>query len=214
MDQGNVIGAFSEEQVARLTGLSRAQLRRWNLNGFIRPAFRAGDDAGKPFTYIYSFKDLLKLRVLNQLRNVHGVSMPELRKVEHELAQFGEDKWTSQKLWVHNRRVVFREPQSEQKREVSSKQFVAEIALAVVTSDARQDIAKLNRRDSGQIGKVERKRHLHASEPVFAGTRITVKSIGPYLRGGYSDDAILRQFPGLEPGDIAAARTLNNAEAA
>jgi uncharacterized protein (DUF433 family) len=213
MSDGSIIGAFSEEQVARLTGLSRAQLRRWNRSGFIRPAFQAGDGR-KPFSYIYSFKDLLKLRVLNQLRNVHGVSMPELKKVERELAHMGDDRWTSQRLWVHNRKVVFEEPESAQKREVSSRQFVAEIALEVVTTDARNDIARLNRRTADQAGRIEKRRSVHASEPVFAGTRIPVGSVASYLDAGHSARSILDQFPELTAEDIKAARQRIKAEAA
>ena len=75
MTNANIIGAFSEEQVGNLTGLSRAQLRGWNRRGFIKPEFKVGENPRQPFTFIYSFKDLLKLRVLNQLRNVFSVPM-------------------------------------------------------------------------------------------------------------------------------------------
>ncbi|MEF2552735.1 DUF433 domain-containing protein [Aurantimonas sp. A2-1-M11] len=202
----NIIGAFSEEQVAMLTGLSRAQLRAWNRRGFIRPEFKSEDGDRKSFTYIYSFKDLLKLRVLNQLRNHHNVPMHELERVERELAHMGDEKWTSQTLWVHNRRVVFVEPESLRKREVASRQFVAEIALEVVTTDARQDIQKLNERNGDTVGRIERRKHVHSSEPVFAGTRIPVHAIADYIRAGYSDPAIIDQFPDLQSGDISAAR--------
>ncbi|HRW60319.1 MAG TPA: DUF433 domain-containing protein [Defluviicoccus sp.] len=206
MRSTNILGAFSEEQVSKLTGLSRGQLRAWNRRGFIRPEFKIGDDHRKPFSYIYSFKDLLKLRVLNQLRNVHGVPMAELLRVERELALMGDEKWTSQKLWVGNRKVVFEEPESRRKREVASRQFVAEIALEVVTSDARNDIQKMNRRNGGQVGHIVKKKHLHSSEPVFAGTRIPVSAIIGYLDAGYSSGDILDSFPSLEEADIQAAR--------
>lgn len=202
----NIIGAFSEEQVGRLTGLSRGQLRAWNRKGFIRPEFKTGEDPRRPFTYIYSFKDLLKLRVLNQLRNVHGVQMKELERVERALAHLGDDKWTSQKLWVSNRKVVFVEPESRRKREIASKQFVAEIALEVITSDARVDIQKLNRRAGGEVGVIVKKRHLHSSDPVFSGTRIPVAAIAEYLRLNYDDGEILDRFPDLQSGDIDVAR--------
>lgn len=202
----SIIGAFSEEQVATLTGLSKAQLRSWNRGGFIRPEFRVGDDPRRPYSYIYSFKDLLKLRVLNQLRNVYNVPMRELRRVEGELAHMGDDKWTKQRLWVLNRRVVFEEPESLRKREISSKQFVAEIPLEVVTADARDDIRRLNRRNGGEVGRIVTKRALHASEPVFAGTRIPVSAVQGYLDAGFSDDEIIKRLPDLEPPDIEAAR--------
>lgn len=202
----SIIGAFSEEQVAKLTGLSRSQLRAWNKRGFIRPEFKADEEPGRPFTYIYSFKDLLKLRVLNVLRNHYRVPMRELERVERELEHMGDDKWTSQKLWVLNRRVVFEEPESLRKREVASKQYVAEIALEVVTTDAREDIQKLNQRNGGTVGVINRKKHVHSSDPVFAGTRIPVRAVADYLNAGFSDEEIIRQFPDLQPGDLKAAR--------
>ncbi|NIJ32803.1 DUF433 domain-containing protein [Sphingomonas oligoaromativorans] len=202
----NIIGAFSEDQVSRLTGLTHAQLRRWNRSGFIRPEYLSDGNARSPFTFIYSFKDLLKLRVLNQLRNVYSVPMSELRRVEATLEHLGDAKWTSQKLWVHNRKVVFEEPESLRKREVSTRQFVAEIPLAVVTTDARDDIRRMNEREKDQIGTIEKRRHVHSSDPVFAGTRIPVSAIVDYIDAKYTDDQILAEFPDLTKKDIAAAR--------
>src|SRR6056297_267211 len=147
----NSVSAFSEQQVSRLTGLTVGQLRSWNRSGFIQPEYL--DEDVRSFSRIYSFKDLLRLRILNQLRNVYRVPMQELRRVSKELEHLGDDKWTSQKLWVLNRRVVFEEPESSKKREIASKQYIAEIPLSVVTSDARSDIGKMNQRDdvAGEI---------------------------------------------------------------
>jgi uncharacterized protein (DUF433 family) len=206
-----ILGAFSEEQVSRLTGLSRAQLRAWNRKGFIRPEFKVGDNARRPYTYIYSFKDLLKLRVLNQLRNVYQVPMKELERVERALEHMGDEKWTSQRLWVANRKVVFEEPESLKKREVASKQFVAEIALEVVTSDARADIARLNKRSSDQRGRVVKKRYLHSSDHVFDGTRIPVSAVLGYLDAGIGAREIVRRLPDLTLEDVRVARECREA---
>lgn len=206
MSNTNIIGAFSEEHVSDLTGLSKGQLRGWNKRGFISPEFKSGENARQPFTYVYSFKDLLKLRVLNQLRNIHGVPMHELERVEKALAHMGDDKWTSQKLWVSNKRVVFNEPESRKKREIASKQFVAEIALEVVTSDARSDILKMNRRNGGEVGVIVKKRHVHSSEATFAGTRIPVAAIAEYIRLGFSEGEIIDRFSDLQLGDIESAK--------
>lgn len=200
-----ILGAFSEEQVSKLTGLSRSQLRAWNRRGFIRPEFKVAGAGTRPYTYIYSFKDLLKLRVLNQLRNVHSVQMKELERVERVLEHLGDDKWTSQRLWVANRKVVFEEPESNRKREIASKQFVAEIALEVVTSDARKDIAKLNERGSDVRGQTVKRRYLHSSEEVFKGTRIPVSAVIGYLEAGFKPRDIVRRLPDLTLDDVSAA---------
>ncbi len=209
-----IIGAFSEEQVSRLTGLSVSQLRRWSKSGFIRPEYESGETPRVRFARIYSFRDLLKLRVLNQLRNVFNVPFKELRSVERKLSHLGDEKWISQKLWVHNRRVVFEEPDSSRKREISSNQFVAEIPLEVVTSDAREDIRRMNLRNDEQVGRYLKKKQIHSSDEVFSGTRIPVKAIIEYIENGFSDKDILRKFPDLYQSDIDVARDLSSGAAA
>ncbi len=132
--------------------------------------------------------------------------MSELRRVEGELAEMGDERWTSQKLWVANRKVIFSEPESNKKREIVSRQFVVEIALEVVTTDARKAIDELNRRTSVDVGKITKKKHVHSSKHVFSGTRIPVLAIIGYLNAGYNDRDILDRYPSLAAADIDAAR--------
>jgi uncharacterized protein (DUF433 family) len=53
---------------------------------------------------------------------------------------------------------------------------------------------------------VDRRRGVHASAPVFAGTRIRVATVQRYLRHGYDTGAILAAFPDLRREDVEAAR--------
>lgn len=201
-----VLGAFSEEQVSALTKLSRGQLRAWNQRNLIKAEFKVAGGGTRPYSYIYSFKDLLRLRVLNQLRNVHNVPIKELERVDRALQGLGDEKWTSQRLWVANRKVVFVEPESHRKREIASKQFVAEIALEVVTSDARKDIALLNKRPVAARGQFVKKRYLHSSDAVFEGTRIPVEAVVGYLKAGFGAREIIRRLPDLTLADVRAVR--------
>jgi uncharacterized protein (DUF433 family) len=205
----SIIGAFSEAQTARLTGVSVAQLRAWDRTNFLRPSYSSGA-VGGPFTRIYSFKDVVSLRVLNQLRNVHGVAMPELRRTAEILTDLGDSLWASTRLWVHRRKVVFEEPDSHKRREVTSQQFVADIPLAVATASARQAILDMNERGPDKVGKITRTRNVHGRDPVIAGTRIPVSAVRDYLAAGYSHAAIIEQFPSLKPEDIDAALAYPN----
>ena|SRR5689334_24074908 len=45
--------------------------------------------------------------------------------------------------------------------------------------------------------RVEKRRGVHASAPVFAGTRIRVATVQRYLQQGYETSAILEAFPDL-----------------
>lgn len=48
-----------------------------------------------------------------------------------------------------------------------------------------------------------KKRGVHASAPVFAGTRIRVSIVQEYLRHGCDTDAILGAFPDLTAADAS-----------
>ena len=49
-------------------------------------------------------------------------------------------------------------------------------------------------------------RGVHASAPVFAGTRIRVATVQRYLQQGYRTEAILEAFPDLSVADVEEAR--------
>ncbi len=203
MSDENVLGAFSESQVEGLTGVSVSQLRRWDRTGFFQAELRNSEV--RMFSRVYSFKDLVSLRVLNQLRNVHRVSMPELRKTAQKLAHLGDDVWTKTTLYVHRKKVVFDEPDTLRKREVTSNQHVADIPLAVAISDTREAIASMNQRNESKVGQIVRNRYVQQNKPVIAGTRIPVSAIISFSNAGYSIEEILKQYPGITKEDIQAA---------
>jgi DNA-binding transcriptional MerR regulator len=94
----NIVQAFSEEHVERLTGLTVHQLRHWDRTGFFVPSF-AAEDRREVLSRVYSFKDLVALRVLAVLRNQFGVSLQHLRQVSHKLSHLADDKWTQTTLY-------------------------------------------------------------------------------------------------------------------
>jgi len=68
MSTGNVISAFSEEDVERLTGVSVRQLRYWDGTGFFKPSL-ADDNRRWTFSRVYTFRDVVCLKILNTIRN-------------------------------------------------------------------------------------------------------------------------------------------------
>jgi len=205
MDEGNVIGAFSEEDAARLTGLSVGQLRLWDRSEFLRPSY-APKNRHLPYSRVYSFRDLVSLRVLGQLRNAHCVPMQHLRKVSQKLADFGDTKWTAATLYVLGKRVVFTDPRTNERKEVVSGQRVFDIPLSVAISDTRKAIQALNERSGSDVGKIVQARFVMQNEPVFNRTRIPVAAVKRYLKAGASVETILKEFPQLTLSDIEAAR--------
>lgn len=201
----NVISAFAEDHVEKLTGVTRSQLRHWDRSGFYLPSF-AEKNRSTPFSRVYSFKDIVALRVLNTLRNQFNVSLQHLREVSEKLSHLATDKWTGTRLWVLNRKVVWQEPGTGKPQEIISKQYVVPVVLEVVVDDTKRDIAALNVRDSSQMGHVEKSRYIGHNATVFAGTRIPVAAIQRYFAAGYNEAKILSEYPDLSAADISAAR--------
>lgn len=202
----NVIAAFSEEQTARLTGVTISQLRYWDKTEFYRPNYPE-QNRHVAFSRVYSFNDIVALRVLHVLRNQYGVSLHPLRGVSDHLAQLEESRWTGTRFWVLNKRVVWQEPDSERPQEVLSQQYVMPtIELEdVVTTTIRDVAAPVDPRPASDIGKVECSRNIAHNQPVIAGTRIPVEAIKLFAAAGYSTDQILQEYPDLMADDVRAA---------
>jgi uncharacterized protein (DUF433 family) len=213
VSEQNVIGAFGEADAARLSGLTTGQLRRWDRIGFLKPSF-AEEDRRLPHSRVYSFRDIVSLRVLGQLRNVHKVSMQHLQSVSRELAAFGDKKWTATTLYVLGKRVVFTDPRTDLRSEVVGGQRVLDIPLRVVIEDTRRAIDSLNHRSNLETGRIVHGKFTLQNEPVFEGTRIPVAAVKRYLDAGYAPEAILSEYPGLTLADIEAARSFTEGRSA
>lgn len=201
--QNVVIAAFTEEQANRLTGVSLRQLRYWASDGFFRPSLEMnGDDA--PEIRLYSFRDLVCLKIISQLRNESRVPLPLLREVKEKLAHLGDDMWAKTTLFVLNRRVIICNPETGEREDALSGQGVLQIPLQVVSGDMNEAVRALRQRNQSSIGRIDTKRQ-GAKNPVIAGTRITVQSIKDFAEAGYSPEQIIAQYPSLTKEDVRAA---------
>ena len=153
---------------------------------------------------VYSFRDLVSLRVLNDLRNVHRVSLQHLREVAASLAHLGDQKWVAATLYVLNRKVVFGDGAG--RREVVSGQQVFDIPLKVVAADMRKAVEQDQQRPVASHGQITRHRFVMSNAPVFAGTRVPVGTVIDYLDAGYTPARILAEYPTLTARDIEAAK--------
>jgi uncharacterized protein (DUF433 family) len=201
--QNVVVAAFTEDQANRLTGVSLRQLRYWNQDGFFKPSLEMDGD-GDPSLRLYSFRDLVCLKIISQLRNESRVPLSNLKEAKERLAHLGDDVWAKTTLYVLNKRVVFENPDTGEKEDVANGQGVLQIPLKVVTGDMVEAVQALRRRSDTSIGQIDAKR-TGAKNPVIAGTRIPVRSIKDFAEAGYSVDQIVEQYPSLTPDDVRAA---------
>jgi uncharacterized protein (DUF433 family) len=211
MNKSNIVSAFSEEQTQRLTGVTVAQLRYWDRTNFFTPSL-ADENRRRPYGRVYSFQDLVCLKILNTLRNEARVSLPHLREVKDKLAHLGDDMWARTTLYVLNRKVVFDNPDTRQREEIVSGQGVLQIPLQVVQSNMERAVKELWKRDKATVGKIQRTPGIASNKPVVAGTRIPVSAIKAFREAGYTIEQIREQYPVLTDVDIRAA--LKHGEAA
>ena len=201
----NVIAAFSEDHVERLTGVSKGQLRYWHRTNFFSPTF-AGVEWEADVGRVYSFADVVALKVLNLLRNKHGVPLPHLRDVSIKLAGLAHEKWTQTTLYVVKNRVVWKNPATHNPEEVTSGQRVVEtLDLGTVVTDMQRDVLSLSNRTKKQHGRVEKSRQINHNDAVIAGTRIRVRAIQRFADAGYTVQQILAEYPDLTEKDVQAA---------
>jgi uncharacterized protein (DUF433 family) len=196
---------FSAEQVCRLTGLSLRQLSYWDATGFFSPEY--GDpNRRQPYSRVYSFRDLVGLRVLAQLRRQYAVALQELRAVAAWLADQGSTPWATLRLYVIGRRVAFDDPRTGARLAARPPgQMVLPIHLAEIAAEVQHDIDQMRQRRPEDIGQITRHRYVVHNAPVLAGTRIPTSAIWAFHVEGYDPAAIIREYPRLTPADIEAA---------
>lgn len=203
-DSNVVVSAFTEDQVERLTGISRHQLRYWDRTKFFSPAY-ASDDRRIAFSRIYSFRDLLSLQILNSLRNDIGCSLPHLREVKAKLSELGDDAWTKVTLYVVKKKVIFHHPKTKKPEEIVSGQGIIEIPLEPIRSKMADRLSMLRKRDAGTHGQIMQNRRIAHNAKVVAGTRIPIRAIRAFADAGYDVAAILKEYPTLTRADVSAA---------
>jgi uncharacterized protein (DUF433 family) len=199
----DVIQAFSEEHVSRLTGLTRGQLRSWDRDGFFAPHF-AYKDRHAAYSRVYSFQDAVGLRTLSVLMTKYHVSLQELKKVAKELVRRGYSHWAEVNLYVVKKQVHFNKPGTSDVEGVWDGQL-AMVPVIDVIHDVEDRVRELKMRKSDQLGKLERNKHVVRNATVVAGTRIPTAAIRRFHDAGYSIEQIQVQYPTLTIEDIKAA---------
>lgn len=203
-DDDTVIRAFSADHVVRLTGLTKRQLSEWDKTAFFKPQY-AHENRRSPYSRIYSFRDVVGLRVVCVLRKQYDVSMQHLRKVAERLSNEDYAFWGREIFYVLNHEVYFHEPGTRQVRSIVMGQYAATFPLEPVIGEMRHAVAKLRERAADKIGKIERHRLVMHNAPVIAGTRIPTGAIRRFKEAGYSIDGIMKEYPSLTKADIEAA---------
>jgi len=208
----SVIAAFDEEQAAHLAGLSQDQLRYLDHARLLPPAL-VTEDRRAALSRIYFFRDILCLRILKALRSQYRIPIGMLRRIIDSLRDLPSDDWKLYELLVlKNGQALLRRVDAGRCQEPSSDhpglmEISGRIALGTVPEGVMRDLARLQKRGPGEIGRLEQSSAILHGEPVIAGTRIPVSAIQEFAAAGYGIEQILEEYPALTEKDIEAAIT-------
>jgi uncharacterized protein (DUF433 family) len=207
-----VISAFSAEHVARITGLTSRQLGYWDKSGFFRPSYQQFEAGAKPLR-VYSFHDVVGLRVLSVLLKEHNISVQHLRKIAKEIAHYTDTPWSSLRLAVCKGEVAILDPTTGKGRGIFSRQYIL-VPVIDQIRHVKRAAAEMSKRPHEQVGTIEKHRGVAHNARVFAGTRVPVRAVERFLDAGYSVDAILKEYPTLQRADIELVQHERSKQAA
>ncbi len=183
---------YPEEFAARLSGVDVRVLRSWQGSG-ASPAL------------IYTFRDLVCLRVLRFLSHEMGLGPAALRDLREKLSLLDDAAWELAWLDVQGQTIAFVVPHPGEAAPAGMDIGHKALPLARFIGEMSAAVAGLGDRKPGDLGRIERKRGVMGGRPVIAGTRILVSSVQAFAEAGYSAAQIREQYPTLTLADVAAA---------
>lgn len=196
--------AFPDKRAAELAGISMKQLRHWEKTGLVVPSVRE-QISPRNTVRLYSFRDLLELLVVAELRHRPGISLQHIRRlVAHLRGRDFEAPLSELKFATRGSEIYINYPDGGWSGDPYPDQLIYRQAIALDEVAAKIDRA--TGRDPAAAGQVTSRRGVHRGHPVFAGTRIPVAAVQRYLEAGYDTTAILREYPSLTKDDIDTAR--------
>jgi uncharacterized protein (DUF433 family) len=196
--------AVGERHAAALSGFSVRQVRAWDQRGLVQPGIkrRLSD---RNTVRLYAFDDLVELLVAAALLNAVLRPHQIRRVVEHLRSRSYDASLRELRFVVSGGQIYFQHPDGSWEGDLAPDQVVLQQVLDLEAIKARIRRSMRPSRERA-AGHVERHRSVLGGKPVFAGTRVPVAAVEPYLARGLSDERILEAFPGLTREDLASAR--------
>ncbi|GGF48583.1 hypothetical protein GCM10011519_23270 [Marmoricola endophyticus] len=196
---------LTRPRLARIGGVSERRLDYWEKTGLVASTV---DDrlSGSRRIRLYDFTDAMTAMVLASLRQ--NVSLQHVRQIVAHLRSldFGV---TEVRFALAGNRVHFQLPDGTW----SDAADPGQIAISEVLDlrPLRAAVLGAGARAEEHRGQIERRRGVHGSKPVIAGTRVPVKTVQAFLERGRSAAEIIESYPALTPDDVEAVRGLASA---
>ncbi len=172
--------------------ITRGQAASWAKSGFFVPTIMYWTKS-RPFGYLYSFSDLVALRVVSILRQQFGMSLADTRVATDFIRSEPDTSWSDMRVWIEDKKVHLSEPDGDD---------FAVIELAPIADEVKGEADKLFYRSPDDYGKVERRRGVMSGALVVKGTRIPISTVVALVDAGWDIDRIRQGYPTLQPEDI------------
>ena len=180
------------------------RLRYWEEVGLVVPSIKRRLSEHNTVR-LYSYQDLLALLVVSALRTERDMSLQKIRRIVRHLRSRGyQAPLRELKFATVGREIYFQHPDGRWEGDLRPDQIV--LVEVILLDPLRLRIDKAAARPAEDAGRVEKRRGVHDSAPVFAGTRIRVSTVQRYLQQGYQTEEILEAFPDLSVADVEEAR--------
>ena len=194
------IVALDQDKVVRLVGVPKSTLNDWERKGIFRPS-HIDPNPRTPYRRIYSFRDIVSLRALAQIRRQLGVSLSEIRNAGEYLSRFYESPWSELRFGVIDRKLVFRDPETGAWIGTDG-QGVLELNMRGIPQEVERGLPEVMKRDQNSIGHISKHRYVNHNRPTISGTRILVSTVAEMIESGATEETIISEYPSLTPEDI------------
>lgn len=206
-----VIQAFGQELVTRITGLTKRQLEYWDQLAVVQPSIAPWEPW---LPRLYSFRDLMKLKVAAEMRRRHIIPSRIKRSMDELEARGFEDPLLTLRFVADPKgtQVFYLDPATGPMsvRAVDQTAAVYDLRLRDLRSGLEETINELTQRPTGEVRQM---RGVHANAPVIEGTRVPTAKIARLRNEGWDVDRILAAFPHLVREDVEAALRFEDARA-
>ena len=146
------------------------RLRYWEQVGLVVPSIKKRLSPHNTVR-LYNFQDLLALLVVSELRTERDMSLQRIRRlVAHLRSRDYEAPLRELRFATVGREIYFQHRDGTWEGDLRPDQIIFEQTIRLEPLRSRIEAAA--RRPAQDSGQVVKRRGVHASAPVFAGTRI------------------------------------------
>ena len=149
--------AFDSKMVRRIVGVSLRQIQYWDERGFIRPSVKLAEGLGTK--RLYSFSDLVQLKVVNDLTE-YGLSLQKIRRCLHYLKRYFPETTqllSTLKYLTDGERLFVLTSDRNKILDVMDRQFVFSLGIGNLVRELDGEVRRLTGRANSRFSRNERR---------------------------------------------------------